>query len=108
MVLRNAIIEAELVEQLALVPPLPTHHRPSSVADVLSRRNHRSAPISTPLSTASTRGGHIWADLGRSVDRRPHDKIYWCRNRLRHHEIQNEPAMNGLFSCGSAGRGTTR
>jgi len=28
MVLRNAIIEAELVEQLALVPPLPTHHRP--------------------------------------------------------------------------------
>src|SRR5665811_2172499 len=57
MVLRNAIIEAELVEQLALVSPLPTHHRPSSVADVLSRRNHRSAPISTPLSTASTQSG---------------------------------------------------
>src|SRR5665648_658399 len=55
MVLRNAIIEAELVKQLALVSPLPTHHRPSSVADVLSRRNHRSAPISTPLSTASVK-----------------------------------------------------
>jgi hypothetical protein len=27
MVLRNAIIEVELVEQLALVPLLPTHHR---------------------------------------------------------------------------------
>jgi hypothetical protein len=34
MILRNAIIEAELVEQLALVPPLPTHHRP-----VLRRRS---------------------------------------------------------------------
>src|SRR5665648_741344 len=33
MVLRNAIIEAELVEQLALVSPLPTHHPP-----VLRRR----------------------------------------------------------------------
>jgi hypothetical protein len=29
MVLRNAIVEAELVEQLALVPPPPTHHRPA-------------------------------------------------------------------------------
>jgi hypothetical protein len=28
MILRNPIIELELVEQLALVPPLPTHHRP--------------------------------------------------------------------------------
>jgi hypothetical protein len=36
MVLRNAIVEAELVEKLALVPPLPPHHRRSSVANVLS------------------------------------------------------------------------
>jgi hypothetical protein len=28
MVLRNAIVEAELVEKLALVPLLPTHHYP--------------------------------------------------------------------------------
>jgi hypothetical protein len=30
----------------------------SSVADLLSRRNHRSAPLSTPLSTVSTQSGH--------------------------------------------------
>jgi hypothetical protein len=34
MVLQNAIIEAKLIEQLALLPPLPTHHRP-----VLRRRS---------------------------------------------------------------------
>jgi hypothetical protein len=36
MALRNAVIETELVEQLALVPPLPTHHRP-----VLHRRSRQ-------------------------------------------------------------------
>jgi hypothetical protein len=36
MVLWNAIIEAERVEQPALVPPLPTHHRP-----VLRRRSRQ-------------------------------------------------------------------
>ena len=46
MVLRNAIIEAELVEQLALVPPLPTHHRPSPPS-----------PISE--QTESLFGGHL-------------------------------------------------
>jgi len=30
----------------------------SPVADLLSKRNHRSAPLSTPLSTASTHSGH--------------------------------------------------
>jgi hypothetical protein len=28
MVLGDAILKPKLVEQLALVPPLPTHHRP--------------------------------------------------------------------------------
>jgi hypothetical protein len=36
MILRDAIIEAKLIEQLALVPPLPTHHRP-----VLRRRSRQ-------------------------------------------------------------------
>jgi hypothetical protein len=34
MVLGDAILKPKLVEQLALVPPLPTHHRP-----VLRRRS---------------------------------------------------------------------
>jgi hypothetical protein len=47
MVLQNAIVEAKLVEQLALVTPLPTHHPPvrrrrSSVDGITVRR-----PLST-------------------------------------------------------------
>ena len=40
MIPRNAIIEAELVEQFALVPCPPTHHRLILVANLVSRRNH--------------------------------------------------------------------
>jgi len=55
MVLRNAIIEAELVEQLALVPPLPTHHRP-----VLRRRSPQQteSPFGATLNAFIDSIGH--------------------------------------------------
>jgi hypothetical protein len=55
MVLRNAIIEAELVEQLTLVPPLPTHHRP-----VLRRRSRQQteSPFGTALNAFIDSIGH--------------------------------------------------
>ena len=40
MVLGDAILKPKLVEQLALVPPLPTHHRP-----VLRRRSRQADGI---------------------------------------------------------------
>ena len=64
MVLRNAIIEAELVEQLALSRLCRPIIARSSVANLLSRRNHRSVQLSTPLSTASVRSGHWRVDRG--------------------------------------------
>jgi hypothetical protein len=55
MVLRNAIIEAELVEQLAMVPPLPTHHRP-----VLRRQSPQQteSPFGTSLNAFIDSIGH--------------------------------------------------
>jgi hypothetical protein len=47
MVLGNAILKAKLVEQLALVPPRPIHHRP-----VLRRRSrqHTESPFDASLN----------------------------------------------------------
>ena len=42
-----------------LDPVSATHHRRSSDANRISRRNYRSAPLSTPFSTASTHSGHL-------------------------------------------------
>jgi len=53
----NAIIEAKLVEQPALVPPLPTHHRP-----VLRRRS--------PQLTESPFGATLNAFID-SIDPKP-------------------------------------
>jgi hypothetical protein len=63
MVLRNAIIEAELVKQLALVPPLPTHHRP-----VLRRRSPQQteSPFAPSLNAFIDSIGQLLTSYARS------------------------------------------
>jgi hypothetical protein len=52
---RDAIFQSELVEQAALIPPLPPHHRPALLCrSSISHRNHGSRAFSSPFSTAST------------------------------------------------------
>src|SRR5450759_2148934 len=40
MIIRNRLIEAELVEQMTLVVVLASHHRPPPTQNVVRRRNH--------------------------------------------------------------------
>ena len=42
MIIRNRIIEAELVKQMTLIAVLKSHHRPPPTPNVVRRRNHRS------------------------------------------------------------------
>ena len=67
IILRNAIIEAELVEQLALVPLLPAHLRP-----VLHRRS--------PQQTKSPFG----ATLNAFIDSRRSRRDVWFRAKSGH------------------------
>src|SRR6187200_1681820 len=56
MVLGDAIFKPELVEQPALIPPLPPHRRPTlRCRRSISHRNHGLSAISSPLSTASVK-----------------------------------------------------
>jgi hypothetical protein len=62
MTLRNAIIEAELIEQLTLVPPLPPHHRRIPVANL-------------PQQTESPFG----ASLNAFIDSIDPKRTFWMR-----------------------------
>src|SRR5215813_15227964 len=54
VVLGDPIFQPELVEQAALIPPLPPHHRPAlRCRRSISHRNHGSLACSSPFSTAS-------------------------------------------------------
>ena len=58
MILRNAIIETELVEQLALVPPPPPHHR-----RIPRRRRspqQTESPFGATLNAFIDSIGHVW------------------------------------------------
>lgn len=55
MIPRNPIPEPELIEKLALIAPLPPYHRcVLRRRSTLWQRNHRSADLSSPFSTASS------------------------------------------------------
>jgi hypothetical protein len=49
VILRNGLLEIEAIEQLALIPIEPPHHRPISQKAVLTRPNHDSAAASKRL-----------------------------------------------------------
>jgi hypothetical protein len=47
MVLRNALLEVEQIEQLALIDRLPTHHDPPPPLKPSTKRNHDSPVITS-------------------------------------------------------------
>ena len=72
VVLGDPIFEPELVEQPALIPPLPPHHRPAlRCRRSISHRNHGSPAFSSPLSTPSVNLETNCLCLNGSIDPKP-------------------------------------
>ena len=57
MTRRDALFQIKKVKQLALIARLPSHHGKPPSLKGSPRRNHGSPIITSPFSTASTRGG---------------------------------------------------
>ena len=109
MIIRNRLIETELVEQRSLIVVQTSHHRPSPTQNVVRRRNHCSQNPSNRFCNKICQKRlnclPLRKSLGSRRDAQPRSDQTAIRIKCRHRDRSAEPRSPTL-ARGQATRGT--